>query len=540
MPNMQYVGARYVPKFYENSTNPDSCEWEAGVKYESMIVVTYNGDSYTSKKTVPNSVGNPADNPRYWVKTGDFNASLLALQNRVNTLANTVGNEPLETEAQDVTGAINELHDIVGDEELKTEAQDLKGGINEVFDKLEIVAKKENDAIFYFPSLENGIDSNCALMTINGKAVLFDASISENEEIILTFFDELYSKGLFTNIDYIIISHFHRDHVGLLEQILAAYPHNNCVAYIPMSTVGYGDFVNPEAYRAQVITILNNSAVDVVTVNSDMNLEIEGTSCTIELFNSDPTAYEHYYDVSSDNYNNYCMVSLVKIGEHYAMFGGDIEREAQIYITNNKKLPRLFLYCVHHHGRQNNDYIPYLNSIEPIYGVIPDSPSSIIDRKGSICANYCVEHIQPLAVSSQIFVMGNEGGDIIYGKSIGANGVTPSTVEIYVDNSYDGDTHLGSSDKPYVSIDEAIMSIKKERKMRYVIYLVPTNTAYEDAIIHGIDGCPVTIETANYSDTKAVLKGARVEYSKYVRFRNIEFNGLNTYDEKSCIIPLLS
>jgi hypothetical protein len=88
MPNLQYIGARYVPKFYENSLDPSLCTWESGVSYEPLTVVTYNDDSYTSKKLVPSNIGNPAANPTYWAKTGDFNASLVALQNTVNNIDN--------------------------------------------------------------------------------------------------------------------------------------------------------------------------------------------------------------------------------------------------------------------------------------------------------------------------------------------------------------------------------------------------------------------------------------------------------------------
>ena len=109
---MQYIGARYVPTFY---VNPDdgSTNWKANVTYEALTIVTYNGDSYTSKKAVPNGIGNPADNHEYWVKTGDFNASLLELQNRVNRIDTLVGNEPLETEANTISGAVNELNTAV-------------------------------------------------------------------------------------------------------------------------------------------------------------------------------------------------------------------------------------------------------------------------------------------------------------------------------------------------------------------------------------------------------------------------------------------
>lgn len=66
----QYIGARYVPKFYENSDH--TAEWRAGVIYEPLTIVTYNGNSYTSKKAVPANIGNPSANSEYWVATGIF------------------------------------------------------------------------------------------------------------------------------------------------------------------------------------------------------------------------------------------------------------------------------------------------------------------------------------------------------------------------------------------------------------------------------------------------------------------------------------
>lgn len=89
MSNLQYVGARYVPKFYTNPDD-DSTNWKSGVEYEPLTVVTYNSNSYTSRKAVPSTIGNPEANSEYWAKTGDFNASLLALQNRVIRIDNSV------------------------------------------------------------------------------------------------------------------------------------------------------------------------------------------------------------------------------------------------------------------------------------------------------------------------------------------------------------------------------------------------------------------------------------------------------------------
>ena len=83
----QYIGARYVPKFYDNPNN--TSEWLPNVIYEPLTIVTYGLNSYTSKKTVPASVGDPANNPNYWVATGNFNSQL----NEYITLTNNILND---------------------------------------------------------------------------------------------------------------------------------------------------------------------------------------------------------------------------------------------------------------------------------------------------------------------------------------------------------------------------------------------------------------------------------------------------------------
>lgn len=83
MSETQYIGSRYVPKFYENSVDPDSIEWEAGVAYAPLTIVSYQSDTYTSKTSVPASIGNPSSNAKYWARTGEYNALIGALQNEV-------------------------------------------------------------------------------------------------------------------------------------------------------------------------------------------------------------------------------------------------------------------------------------------------------------------------------------------------------------------------------------------------------------------------------------------------------------------------
>lgn len=112
MANIQYIGARYVTKIYENSLDPSSAEWESNVNYEPLVMVTYNYGSYLSKKIVPASVGNPADNPSYWVQTGFYNGQISNLQNQIDAINANIGDlATLKTvDKSEIVKAINEIY----------------------------------------------------------------------------------------------------------------------------------------------------------------------------------------------------------------------------------------------------------------------------------------------------------------------------------------------------------------------------------------------------------------------------------------------
>lgn len=82
---IQYVGARYVPKFFEGAGG--SSEWVSGVAYEPLTIVTYLNSSYTSKKQVPVGIGSPNLNPNYWVNTGNYNEQVEEYREIVDELS---------------------------------------------------------------------------------------------------------------------------------------------------------------------------------------------------------------------------------------------------------------------------------------------------------------------------------------------------------------------------------------------------------------------------------------------------------------------
>ena len=81
--NRQYVGARYVPKVMG--------VWNKALQYEALSIVTYAGNSFTSKIPVPPNID--ISNGTYWVNTGNYNAQVEAYRTETVQLKTDLNNE---------------------------------------------------------------------------------------------------------------------------------------------------------------------------------------------------------------------------------------------------------------------------------------------------------------------------------------------------------------------------------------------------------------------------------------------------------------
>lgn len=85
-----YIGARYVPLM--------GGEWNQDKAYEPLVIVTHQGNSYTSNTFVP--AGTDINDKTYWTKTGNYNAQVEQYRSEVQGVKQDVNqlNESL-TEA---------------------------------------------------------------------------------------------------------------------------------------------------------------------------------------------------------------------------------------------------------------------------------------------------------------------------------------------------------------------------------------------------------------------------------------------------------
>ena len=334
----------------------------------------------------------------------------------------------------------------------------------------------------YFPSLETGgYSGNSSLMVVGGKCILFDCGPTVNWSAIRDYYTELYNDGVFTNIDAIVISHYHYDHVENLGSLLDLFPHSSCKAFVPMNPRGYllsNDVTDVLSLRDMVYRELEKRSVPCVEITEDTIVEVAPPLCSIKLINSTPADYAHYSQIGTV-YNNYSMCALVQTGNVYAMYPGDIQRDAQIRLMDAHNLPKLDLYCVHHHGIQNDDYTPYLDKIAPNASVVQTNHArGLVSGASSFAMNYFRGATYSCAYGRVVYVSGNDGGEIIEGCELEKQGWYYSYVDLYVDNTYGGSVHNGTEQYPFTDINEAMMFVRNRGNIHYRIYVKATPKKY--------------------------------------------------------------
>ena len=127
----EYIGARYVPKFYDDGQG--SAEWTPDVQYEPLTIVLHEGNSFTSRQYVP--VGIDINNTNYWLETGNWNSQIeayrqevLTFDGRITDNTNNIEQEVEDRQAEDTrieTALSNSIEQEAaarqaGDAELKT------------------------------------------------------------------------------------------------------------------------------------------------------------------------------------------------------------------------------------------------------------------------------------------------------------------------------------------------------------------------------------------------------------------------------------
>ena len=103
--NRKYIGSRYVPKF------ASPLAWSSSNTYEPLTIVTYDGDSYTSRQFVPEGIA--ISNENYWALTGNYNAQIESYREETAAVAEDL--DDVSDTVDNHSTAITELSSSVTD-----------------------------------------------------------------------------------------------------------------------------------------------------------------------------------------------------------------------------------------------------------------------------------------------------------------------------------------------------------------------------------------------------------------------------------------
>ncbi len=209
------------------------------------------------------------------------------------------------------------------------------------------IEETEKDSFFEVHFIDVG-QADCSLIICDDETLLIDGGNVGDSSLVVSY---LLSVGV-TELDYVICTHAHEDHVGGLSGPLNKFTVTQAV-FSPETgsdTKCYKDFLS--AVEKQ------NLSVTVPETDSSFNLG----SSTVTFIGP---VTENYDDI-----NDTSIVTKITYEETSFLFTGDAERESEQDILEKGTDISADVLKVGHHGSENSTTYPFLREIMPEIAVI--------------------------------------------------------------------------------------------------------------------------------------------------------------------------
>lgn len=204
-----------------------------------------------------------------------------------------------------------------------------------------------NDSFFEVHFIDVG-QADCSLIICDDETLLIDGGNVGDSSLVVSY---LLSVGV-TQLDYVICTHAHEDHVGGLSGPLNKFTVTGAV-FAPETgadTKCYKDFIS--AVEKQKLSVTVPEAESFFTLGS----------CTVTFI---APVTEDYNDI-----NDTSIVTKITYGETSFLFTGDAERDSEQDILERGTDISADVLKVGHHGSENSTTYPFLREIMPEIAVI--------------------------------------------------------------------------------------------------------------------------------------------------------------------------
>ena len=192
--------------------------------------------------------------------------------------------------------------------------------------------------------------ADCALLECDGKYMMIDGGNKEDGQLVVTYLQDMGVEEL----EAVVCTHAHEDHVGGLPSVLAVYP--TAAVYAPTKTYSSNIFDDFLYYTDQ-------QGLEVTIPEPGDEFSLGGASVTVL---GPVKSYAETNDTS--------IILRVDHGETSFLFTGDMEVAAENdmldYWGDDTDLFDVDVLKVGHHGSNTSTGYRFLNALMPPYGVI--------------------------------------------------------------------------------------------------------------------------------------------------------------------------
>jgi competence protein ComEC len=203
----------------------------------------------------------------------------------------------------------------------------------------------ENNLVTHFIDVGQG---DCILIQVNNKNLLIDGGTSDSRKNIIRYL----KNNNITNLDYVVATHPHDDHIGAMSSIIKSFKVNEF--YAPKVTSSIQSFED-------MIRALKNKNLKIKVAKPNITLDLgPNTSCI--MLSPNKTSYE-----DTNNYS--CAIKVTYKNSTY-LFTGDIEKLAEQELLDKGYNLKAQVLKVPHHGSNSSTSEKFLNSVSPKIAVI--------------------------------------------------------------------------------------------------------------------------------------------------------------------------
>ena len=179
----------------------------------------------------------------------------------------------------------------------------------------------------------------------NDEVMLIDAGESSEEEKVYNYITDLG----YNNIDYVVGTHPHTDHIGGLEYIINNINVENI--YMPKA-------VSTSKTFESLLNTITNKNLKVKVAKANVNI-ISSDNLSVNIIAPNSESYS--------NLNNYSAVIKIDYYNNSFLFMGDAEVLSEEEITSDVGAD---VIKVGHHGSDSSSSLEFLNKVKPKYAVI--------------------------------------------------------------------------------------------------------------------------------------------------------------------------